>query len=143
MAVNSGELLAIQNNTGAAVVYRGATYANGAFVPMSRMTSYKVQRAKLWSADTGRSMTGENKGTLVGIFPKITITGGKMSQTDMAAIARLTDQAQTNIRYFDPATMTNRTASFYFGDLTSELARAGDMTYRAFEVNAIANRRME
>ena len=88
-------------------------------------------------------MTGENKGTLVGIFPKITITGGKMSQTDMAAIARLTDQAQTNIRYFDPATMANRTASFYFGDLTSELARANDMTYRAFEVNAIANRRME
>lgn len=141
MAVYSGELLAIYNGTGSTLTYNGKSYANGSYVPIGKKTSYIVQYCKLWSSDTGRSMTGENKGTLVGIFPKITVTLGRMSESDMSAIINLTAQASANVKYYDVGAKALTSASFYFGDVSAELERKSSMFHKGTEFSIIANKK--
>ena len=137
----SGELLQIYNGTGSTLVYNGESYANGSYVTMGKKTSYKVQYCKLWSSDTGRSMTGENKGTLIGIFPKITVTLGRMSEDDMSAIINLTNQSRVNVKYYDVGKKALTTASFYFGDVSAELERQSTMYHKAASFSIIANKK--
>ncbi len=141
MAVYSGELLQIYNGTGSTIAYNGANYANGTYVTLGKKTAYKVQYCKLWSSDTGRSMTGENKGTLIGIFPKITVRLGKLSEDDMCAIINLTNQPRANVKYYDVGAKALTTESFYFGDVTAELERQSTMMHKATEFSIIANRK--
>ena len=139
--VYSGELLQIYNGTGSTVAYNGRNYANGTYVTLGKQTAYKVQYCKLWSTDTGRSMTGENKGTLIGIFPKITVRLGKLSEDDMSAIINLTNQPRADVKYYDVGAKALTTASFYFGDVSAELERKSTMMHRATEFSIIANRK--
>lgn len=137
----SGELLHIYNGTGSTIAYNGSKYAHGSYVPLGKKTAYKVTYCKLWSADTGRSMTGENKGTLVGIFPKITVALGRMDEDDMSAIINLTMQAKTNVRYYDVGKKGLITASFYFGDVAAELEKQRSMYHKGTSFSIIANKK--
>ncbi len=110
---------------------------------ISNLVSYKVSYCKLWSSDTGRSMTGANKGTLVGIFPKINITIGKMSDTQMAKLLSLVNKASENVTYYDTEARQNITASFYFGDVSDEIMRQKSMSHKQISVSIIANKRRE
>ena len=141
MSVYSGELLQIYNGTGSTIAYNGQSYAPGTYIPLGKKTAYKVGYHKLWSSDTGRSMTGENKGTLIGIFPKITVRLGKMSEDDMSAIINLTNQSRANVKYYDVGAKALKTASFYFGDVSVELERQSTMYHKATEFSIIANRK--
>ena len=137
----SGELLQIYNGTGSTISYNGRSYAHGSFVTLGKQVSYKVQFCKLWSSDTGRSMTGENKGTLIGIFPKISVALGRMSEGDMSAIINLTNQPRADVRYYDVGAKALTTASFYFGDVSAELERKSTMMHKHTEFSIIANRK--
>ena len=137
----SGELLQIYNGTGSTIVYNGRSYANGSYVTLGKQIAYTVQYCKLWSSDTGRSMTGENKGTLIGIFPKISVSLGRMSEDDMSAIINLTNQARANVRYYDVGAKALTTASFYFGDVSAELERKSSMYHKGTEFSIIANKK--
>jgi hypothetical protein len=108
---------------------------------ISKLVSYKVSYCKLWSSDTGRSMTGENKGTLIGIFPKIEITLGKMTAAEMARFLKLVNVASADVTYYDTERQQNITASFYFGDVTDEILRQRDMSHKQISVSIIANKR--
>lgn len=141
MAEFNGNLLEIYNGTGASLTYLGSTFAAGAYVPLGKMTQYKVGYKKLWSSDTGRSMTGENKGTLIGIFPKLEIKLGKMGDEDISAILRLTAQASADVRYYDAAARKVVTASFYFGDVDDEIRRQHGMRHAEISFSIIANKR--
>lgn len=141
MSVYSGELLQIYNGTGSTIAYNGQNYANGTYVTLGKKTAYKVQYCKLWSSDTGRSMTGENKGTLIGIFPKITVALGRMTEDDMSAIINLTNQSRANVKYYDVGAKALTTASFYFGDVSAEIERKSTMMHKAVEFSIIANNR--
>lgn len=134
----SGELLEIYNGTGSTIAYNGRNYPNGSYVPLGRKTAYKVGYHKLWSSDTGRSMTGENKGTLIGIFPKITVSLGRMPEEDMSAIINLTMQARANIKYYDVGKQAIVTAAFYFGDVSTELERKSTMYHKGLDFSIIA-----
>lgn len=137
----SGELLQIYNGTGSTITYNGRSYAHGSYVTMGNKISYKVQYCKLWSSDTGRSMTGENKGTLIGIFPKISVKLGRMSEGDMSAIINLTNQARADVRYYDVGAKALTTASFYFGDVSAEIERKSTMVHKSTDFTIIANRK--
>lgn len=139
----TGDLISIQNKTGVSLTYQGSTYANGSYVPLGKVTQYDTQFAKLWSSDTGRSMTGENRGTLVGIFPKLIISVGRMSDEDQAAFLYLVNQATTNIRYYDFQYKKQVTASFYFNDAEVAMLSKRLMLYDEVEIHAIANKRRE
>ena len=51
------------------------------------LLSAKYEYNKLWGSDTGRNLKGSFSGTLVGIFPKITLTFRKLTQVEMNIIA--------------------------------------------------------
>lgn len=108
---------------------------------ITKLVTYKVSYCKLWSSDSGRSMTGENKGTLIGIFPKIEITLGKMTASEMAAFLRLVNVASADVTYYDTERQENITASFYFGDVTDEITRQKSMSHKQISVSIIANKR--
>lgn len=137
----SGELLQIYNGTGSTIAYNGTQYPNGTYVPLGKKTDYKVGYHKLWSSDTGRSMTGENKGTLIGIFPKITVTLGRMSEDDMSAIINLTMQARADVKYYDVGKKELVTASFYFGDVSAEIEKQRSMYHKSTSFSIIANKK--
>ena len=137
----SGELLQIYNGTGSTIAYNGTQYPNGTYVPLGKKTDYKVGYHKLWSSDTGRSMTGENKGTLIGIFPKITVTLGRMSEDDMSAIINLTMQARADVKYYDVGKKELVTASFYFGDVSAEIEKQRSMYHKGTSFSIIANKK--
>ena len=141
MAIYSGELLQIYNGTGSSVKFNGKSYANGSYVTLGKQTEYTVQYCKLWSSDTGRSMTGENKGTLIGIFPKITVKLGRLSEDEMSAIINLTNQSRANVKYYDVGKKALVTASFYFGDVSAELERKSTMYHKGASFSIIANKK--
>lgn len=138
----SGELLQIQNSTGANIVYNGTTYANGAYVPLGKFCAFEISYNKLWSSNTGRSMTGENKGTLIGIFPKIKVELGNMTEQNLNAIVKLTGQASASVKYFNIYKDAMVTASFYFGDVDTKLLKRSSMRHDKCSFSIIANKRM-
>ena len=137
----SGDLLSIYNGTGSTIAYNGKKYPNGSYVPLGKKTAYSVGYHKLWSSDTGRSMTGENKGTLIGIFPKITVSLGRMSEGDTSAIINLTMQASANVKYYDVGKKSLVTASFYFGDVSAEIEKQRSMYHKGMSFSIIANKK--
>ena len=114
---------------------------NGVKVP--KLINYKVGYKKLWSSDTGRSMTGENKGTLIGIFPKLEIKLGVLTEYEMSLLLSLVNVASADVRYYDNEYRQVITASFYFGDVDVELLRKSQMNYKPIEFSIIANKRRE
>lgn len=108
---------------------------------ISKLVSYKVSYCKLWSSDTGRSMTGENKGTLIGIFPKLEITLGKMSGPEMSKFLALVNVARADVTYYDTERREPVTNSFYFGDAVDEIYRQKNMSHKPISISIVANKR--
>ena len=108
---------------------------------ISKLVTYKVTYSKLWSSDSGRSMTGENKGTLIGIFPKLEITVGRMTDAEMSEFLKLVNVASQNVTYYDTQYRRTVTQSFYFGDVSDEIVRQKSMSHKPITVSIIANRR--
>ena len=114
---------------------------NGTYYTVPKIVDYEVQYCKLWSSDTGRSMTGENKGTLIGIFPKIILKIGQMTASEMALFLSLVNQANANVKYYDTEYQKVMTASFYFGDAQDQLKRQRNMTHKPISISIIANKK--
>lgn len=64
----------------------------------------------------GRNLKGTFSGTLVGIFPKITLTFRKLTKAEMNIIAPILDSGTQSLTYYDPSTNSNKTLSTYTGD---------------------------
>ena len=81
------------------MIYTGSLVKiNGNVVP--NIVSYKIGRAKLWK-DADRAMSGSVKATLIGIFPKITMKVGILTQQQMANLTALLDQDYFTVTWFD------------------------------------------
>lgn len=117
-------------------IQKGSTYYD-----IPRIIDYSVQYSKLWSSDTGRSMTGENKGTLIGIFPKITLKVGSMTENERATFLSLINQSSANVKYYDTEKKQIVTASFYFGDATDEVKKQSTMSHKPMSISIIANKK--
>lgn len=84
------------------------------------LLSAKYEYNKLWGSDTGRNLKGNFSGTLVGIFPKITLTFRKLTKAEMNIIAPILDSGTQTLKYYDPSTNSNQTISTYTGDWSYE-----------------------
>lgn len=71
---------------------------------------------KLWGEDSGRNLAGTQSGTLIGIFPKITVQFKKLSQTQLEQLVQILDSATQNVTYYDPYKKAKITMSTYTGD---------------------------
>lgn len=91
---------------------------------------------KLWANDTGRNLAGAMSGTLIGIYPKITLHFRKLSQGEMTMISRLLDMPWQNLTYYDPNKAQDITITTYTNDWEYESKRIGKAS--DFNVSFIA-----
>lgn len=83
----------------------------------SYLTEIKYGRHKIWGQDTGRNnIAGTYTGTLIGIFPKFTLSFGPLTKTQLETITPILDSAEQTITYYCPKTQTTKTISTYSGD---------------------------
>ena len=71
---------------------------------------------KLWASDTGRNLAGKMSGTLVGIFPKLTLQFRKLTKAELELIAPILDSSTQSLTYYDPNKKANTTITTYTGD---------------------------
>lgn len=112
---------------------------------LAKLISYKVGFHKLWTRDSGRALTGAYKGTLIGIFPKLTITIKPQTNADRNAILKIVNQDYCDITYYDTSKGDGQmvTKQFYFGDVTDEIKKAvgnseAKIKHAAIEIEAVA-----
>lgn len=71
---------------------------------------------KLWAPDSGRNLAGTQTGTLIGIFPKITLQFRSLTKTEFESLAPILDSARQQVTYYDPNKRQNITMDTYTGD---------------------------
>ena len=57
---------------------------------------------KLWSSDSGRNLAGTMSGTLIGIYPKLTLQFGRLNKTQLEIIIPILDAQNQTVTYYDP-----------------------------------------
>jgi hypothetical protein len=80
------------------------------------ITEAKFGYHKLWAEDSGRNLAGVQSGTLIGIFPKITLQFRKLSKSELEIVAPILDLANQTLTYYDPNKKANTTITTYTGD---------------------------
>lgn len=80
------------------------------------ITEAKYGYNKLWSSDSGRNLAGTMSGTLIGIFPKITLQFRKLTKSELEIIVPILDSARQTVTYYDPRKKANLTMYTYTGD---------------------------
>ena len=106
------------------------------------LLSAKYEYNKLWASDTGRNLAGKMTGTLVGIFPKLTLTFRKLTQAEMNIIAPILDSATQSVTYYDPTTNSNKTLTTYTGDWSYQNKRVATKN-ESFECSFISRERRQ
>ena len=71
---------------------------------------------KIWSSNSGRTLSGKMTGTLVGVFPKITLSLRSLEPEELTYLAPHFDNARQSIKYMDPNENTQLTMETYAGD---------------------------
>lgn len=71
---------------------------------------------KLWASDSGRNLAGVMSGTLIGIFPKITLQFKKLTKAQLEVIVPILDSVRQTTTYYDPNKKANVTMTTYTGD---------------------------
>lgn len=66
------------------------------------LTKAKFGYHKIWGSKTGRNMAGINSGTLVGIFPKITMTFRRLNNEELSVILSLFNKSENLVSFYNP-----------------------------------------
>jgi hypothetical protein len=107
-----------------------------------KIVGYDVQYGKLWADDTGRNMSGEMKGTLIGIFPKITLSIGSTTDVECKALSQIFNKANLLVSWYDVEKGFTENISYYCNDFEPKLKYKHKRTeYKPFSINLIPNRR--
>ena len=71
---------------------------------------------KLWGKDTGRNLAGVWSGSIIGIFPKITMQFRKLTKAEVELLAPILDSGSLSVTYYDANKKTSTTMSCYSTD---------------------------
>lgn len=66
------------------------------------LISAKFGYHKIWASDTGRALSGDNSGTLKGIYPKITMTFRRLNEEEAGIILSLFNKAENKVSFYNP-----------------------------------------
>lgn len=104
------------------------------------ITEAKYGYNKLWANDSGRNLAGEMTGTLIGIFPKITLQFGKLTKSQLEIIIPILDSARQTVTYYDPNKKANVTMTTYTGDyeITNKYVVGNDRLNEGFPCSFIS-----
>lgn len=105
------------------------------------LTKVKFGRHKIWSSDTGRNnLSGKYTGTLVGNFPKFTLSFGPLTKAQLEYVTPYLEKAEQTITYYSNKAKTTKTISTYSGDYEYENQNTLDNVdvNEPFEISFIA-----
>ncbi len=71
---------------------------------------------KIWGKDTGRNLAATFGGSLMGIFPKITIQFRKLTKSEVEDLVDILDSATQSVTYYDPKKKKKITMETYTND---------------------------
>ena len=97
---------------------------------------------KIWGKDTGRSLSGDNSGTLKGIYPKITMTFRKLNEAETGLMLSLFNRAENKVTFYNPdlkKTISNM--SCYSNDQEMEQQYLGKI--EGYSCAVISNKKRE
>lgn len=57
---------------------------------------------KIWGKDSGRALSGNNSGTLKGIYPKITMKFRKLNEEEVGLLLSLFNKAENKVTFYNP-----------------------------------------
>lgn len=80
------------------------------------ITQAKFGYHKLWSSDSGRALSGKQSGTLIGIFPKFTLSFRSLTEEELTYLAPHFDNPRQIIKYQDPNKHKQLSIETYSGD---------------------------
>ena len=95
---------------------------------------------KLWANDSGRNLAGVMSGTLLGIFPKITLQFGRLTKNQLETIIPILDAPRQTVSYYDPNQKGYRLMETYTGDyeITNKYIINNNRTNEGFSCSFIA-----
>lgn len=100
------------------------------------LTDIQYNYPKLWSANSGRALSGRFSGTLLGIYPKFVLNFKPLNQSELEVVATILDAASQSVYYYDPNKKAYKTISTYSGDWATRCKNIGEN--EAFSVSLIA-----
>jgi hypothetical protein len=103
----------------------------------------KYSFSKLWSQDSGRNLAGVMSGTLIGIYPKLTLQFRKLTKAELEIIAPILDSATQSVQYYDPKKKATVTMTTYTGDWenTNKHIISGNAKNEGFSCSFIATKK--
>lgn len=107
-------------------------------VKVGKITTYKPNMPKLWSSKTGRDLEGNMKGSLKGLFTKIQIVTGKLTEDEFEEIATELNKASLTVEYYNPVNKHIMREIMYAGDLNVQLMSAKNKAIGGIEISLIA-----
>lgn len=107
---------------------------NGQTIP--HIKKYKIGRAKLWK-DADRNMSGDVRASLIGIFPKIQMTVGTLTQQQMSELTQLLDLDYFEVEWFDVRIQSTIKTKYYASDYDTDLLSKSKGLYQPFDVNLV------
>lgn len=117
------------------MIYSGdLVQINGTVVP--HIKQYKIGRPKLWK-NADRNMNGDTRATLIGIFPKIKIKVGILTEEEMSDLTYLLDQDFFTVTWFDVRIRDVISTQYYASDYDVDLLSKSKGLYQPFEVNLV------
>ena len=117
---------------------------NSIIINNVNMGQYLVQAdygyQKIWSSDTGReNFAGTMQGTLVGIFPKLTLYFRSLTPEEVHRLAPIFDSASQTVQYYDDNAGAMKTMDTYSGDWS--VSSKNMHKAEPFNISFIAKRR--
>lgn len=103
---------------------------------LNKLTKFEVERNKLW-VDADRNLSGTLKATLIGVFPKLLLEFGYLTEAEVQAVVTLLEPASFNVSWWDSKTNGYKTGSYYAGDYRYPMFDKTKGLYAPFTVNLI------
>lgn len=113
---------------------------NGTDYTSKVLTPFVIERNKLWGEDTGRTMSGELTGTLIGVFPKIVGSLYVEDEIELSALLTILDSASQTIDVYDAKTRSLKQYLTYTNDYKIEIINLEPL-YREIQVSFISRRK--
>ena len=107
------------------------------------LTEAKYGYNKLYDSSTGRNLAGSMTGTLIGIFPKLTLHFRKLTKNEMEIIAPILDSASQSLKYYDPNKKSTVTINTYTSDYeyTDKKIISGNVKNGSFTCSFISKKK--
>lgn len=113
---------------------------NGVDYTGSVLTPFDIERNKLWGDDSGRVMSGDFVGTLIGIFPKLVVKILPKTEDELANLLAILDSPTQVVKYYSPRHKRLASLGTYTGDYKLSIVNL-DPYYSEITISFIATKK--